>query len=431
MKLFDSLPRVQCQLKHLLRLPVLSGTGNIRLLAAVSCLALAACGGGGSTSTSASTPTPPITPPPVNNTVAMIVDSGPSGASGTINQPYVSVTICQPGTATCQTIDHILVDTGSYGLRIIAPGVLDPSLTFPSVQTAAGAAVAECVKFTSGYTWGSVKLADVKLGGEVAASLPINIVGDSSATFASPPSACSNGLSNLGTVASLGANGILGIGVFKEDCGSVCVNSASSGMYYACTGNSCTGTSLPLAQQVFNPVSAFPQDNNGVVLVLPAVPAGGSNSVTGSLIFGIGTQTNNTFASETVYATNNVGNFTTTYKGKALGSSYLDSGSNGYYFPDSTITLCTSSDGFYCPAATLSLSAVNTSGDSTRPASGTVNFNLENIDKLASAVTAASVGGTAGSSTFDWGLPFFFGRRVFVAIENASTPKGKGPYWAY
>ena len=30
-----------------------------------------------------------------------------------------------------------------------------------------------------------------------------------------------------------------------------------------------------------------------------------------------------------------------------------------------------------------------------------------------------------------WGLPFFFGRNVFVAIEGQSTPAGVGPYWAY
>ncbi|MES2072162.1 MAG: DUF3443 domain-containing protein [Pseudomonadota bacterium] len=365
----------------------------------------------------------------VNNTVAMTVDNGPPAANGVINQPYVSVTICRPGTAVCQTIDHILVDTGSYGLRIIAPGILDPALALPAVLTSSGAQVGECVKFTSGYTWGSVQKADVKLGGEVASALSVNIVGDTAPAFAATPTECSSGVSNLGTVANLGANGILGIGVFNEDCGSACVNSAVSGTYYGCTANSCLSTSLPLAQQVANPVAAFARDNNGVILVLPAVPAGGATSLTGSLIFGIGSQANNAFASETVYATNNVGNFTTTYKGKALTASYLDSGSNGYYFSDSTIAKCSTSSGFYCPPSTLSLSAVNTSSGGA--ASGTINFILVNVDNLPSSVTAAAVGGSAGSNTFDWGLPFFFGRRVFVAIENAATPKGKGPYWAY
>ena len=32
---------------------------------------------------------------------------------------------------------------------------------------------------------------------------------------------------------------------------------------------------------------------------------------------------------------------------------------------------------------------------------------------------------------FDWGLPFFFGRRVFTAIEAQATPAGNGPYFAF
>jgi hypothetical protein len=40
------------------------------------------------------------------------------------------------------------------------------------------------------------------------------------------------------------------------------------------------------------------------------------------------------------------------------------------------------------------------------------------------------LGGTF-SGGFDWGLPFFFGRNVFVAIQGQSTPGGTAPYWAY
>ena len=35
------------------------------------------------------------------------------------------------------------------------------------------------------------------------------------------------------------------------------------------------------------------------------------------------------------------------------------------------------------------------------------------------------------SSYFDWGLPFFFGRRIFTAIESRVTPAGNGPYYAF
>ena len=150
-------------------------------------------------------------------------------------------------------------------------------------------------------------------------------------------------------------------------------------------------------------------------------------------IFGIDTQSNNAIGSATVYAADSRGNFTTTYKGSALTSSFLDSGSNGLFFPDSTIPLCFGSRGFYCPASTLSLSAVNTSANGA--ASGTVNFTVENLLALAGTVRAASVGGSIGRNPhlrfFDWGMPFFFGRTVFVAFDGANTLHGTGPYWAY
>lgn len=35
------------------------------------------------------------------------------------------------------------------------------------------------------------------------------------------------------------------------------------------------------------------------------------------------------------------------------------------------------------------------------------------------------------SGGFDWGLPFFFARYVYVAIDGKNTPSGQGPYWAF
>jgi hypothetical protein len=370
-----------------------------------------------------------------SNVAVVVIDSGPAGVNGIINLPFVSVTLCRPNTnpSVCQTIDHVLVDTGSFGLRLIAPGVLDPALALPAVTGSAGNPVGECAQFFSGFVWGAVRRADVKIAGEIASSLPVQLVSDTDAAFKSVPSGCSNTGGNIGTtVAALGANGILGVGLFNQDCGSACATQVIAGTYYECTASSCTGTVMPLANQVANPVAAFTTDNNGVVLAMPAVAAGGATTLTGALIFGIDTQTNNKIGSATVYATNSRGNFTTTYKGTSLASSFLDSGSNGLFFADATIPLCSASPGFYCPATTLSLSAVNTS---LNGASGTVNFTIENLQALDVTVRAASVGGTIGritrSKAFDWGMPFFFGRTVFMAIDGASTLHGPGPYWAY
>ncbi len=81
-----------------------------------------------------------------------------------------------------------------------------------------------------------------------------------------------------------------------------------------------------------------PSDNNGVLISLPTVPNGGSPTVNGSLIFGIGTQSNNGLGMATVYAVpdtgNNAGNFITTFDGNSYPQSFIDSGSNGFFFPN-------------------------------------------------------------------------------------------------
>jgi hypothetical protein len=374
-----------------------------------------------------------VTPP--QNTVAVTVDGGPTGATGQFNVPYVSVTVCRPGTTVCQTIDHIMVDTGSYGLRLIAP--LDSTLALPAVTSTTGAAVGECGQFVSGYTWGAVVQADIKLGGETASAQSVQVIGQAPGSSTTVPSTCTSTGSNLGTVAALGANGILGVGLFQQDCGSACVASAVSGTYYACssTGSgTCTAVAMPLAQQVGNPVAAFASDNNGVVLTMPTVNTGGATTLAGTLTFGIGTQDNNALGSATRYAANANGYFTVVYKGTTMSSSFIDSGSNGLFFNDTTIATCKTSTDFYCPASPLTLSATTMAYDSS--ASSTISFMVEDIDKLDASVVAAWVGGPngtlsgrhpTGGNAFDLGLPFFFGRTVYVGNELNAT----GPYWAY
>ncbi|MTV39370.1 DUF3443 family protein [Duganella radicis] len=368
----------------------------------------------------------------LSNSTAILVDSGPSGVNGVINVPYVSVTVCRPGTSICQTIDHVLLDTGSYGLRLLA-SQLNSTLALPAVSTAAGEDAGVCGKFISGYTWGAVRQADVRIADEAASGISIQVIGDSGASYSSTPSTCSSAGADIGTLPALGAKGILGVGMFKQDCGTACVNAAVSGVYYACASGSCAPSAMPLARQISNPVASFAVNNNGLLISMPAVGTAGLTSVSGTLIFGVNTQSNNIVASETIYQANRNGDFTTTYKGKAYSASFIDSGSNGYFFTDSTIRQCSGGD-FYCPASALSLSATNSAADGS--ASGTVSFNVVNMVGLASTITAAQVGGTVGSSTsagtyFDWGMPFFYGRRVFVVMEGASAAGKTGPYWAY
>jgi len=411
-------------------------------------LALAsACGGGGSSSGGG----PP--PPTGQNVAPIIVDSGPAAAVNIVNTAYVTVTLCAPGGTTCQTIDHVSVDTASFGFRVIA-SVLNSSLAqaLPQTQASSGQPLVECTQFADGYVWGPVKTADLKIGGEEAASVPIQVIGDSAFPTSTVPTDCSSlGKTNENTVAAFGANGILGIGVFREDCGPGCATGMPAGTplpgwYYSCPSSGCTGTLTPVAQQVQNPVFHFTTDNNGVIVELQSVGAAGAPTASGSLVFGIDTQSNNALGMATVLTVDaNVGEFTTQFNtqtaNQTLAASIIDSGSNGLFFPDSDSTMIACKDstgnptGFYCPASVQSLSATM---QSVTGITKNVSFSIASADSLLSSnpnyFAFSNLGGPSGptfANSFDWGLPFFYGRNVFVAIEGQTTSAGMGPYVAF
>lgn len=400
---------------------------------------LAACGGGGGSSTASTTPATPTAATPAQaptvssvsaavdagpNVLAMVVDRGLNGNA--INSPYVTVTVCQPGTTVCQDVDHVLVDTGSTGLRLTSATVT--ALNLPGITTVSGAALAECAQFASGYTWGAVRRADVRLASQTASNVPVQVIGDAGVPTA--PGDCSG---NGGSLDPAGAaKGILGVGLFTQDCGPPCeVNTTPPPVYFGCSSGSCTSTLTPASSQLTNPVTLLPTDNNGVAMVLPGVPAGGAGRATGALILGIGTQTNNQLGAATVLKTSAAGYFSTVYKGTTYGKSFIDSGSNGLFFHDTALKVCTVSKEFFCPEAPLALTATQVSNGGV---SREVSFTIESVDALAAQVAAANIGGSAGaalSQAFDWGLPFFYGRTVFTAISGAHTPGGQGPYWAW
>jgi hypothetical protein len=362
------------------------------------------------------------------NVQAITVNSGPSGNYA--NGAFTSVTVCVPGTSTCQTIDGVLVDTGSAGLRILSSAL---TISLPQQKAPNGNPVVECVPFVSGYTWGPVQTADIQMAGETASSLPIQVLSDSAFPVTS---ACSSNGPAENTINALGANGLLGIGNFVQDCGDACALTGASnpGLYYECPTSGCVVVGQSVSQQVQNPVALFATDNNGVIIELPAVTAPVA-SVSGSLVFGIGTQSNNGLNGATVYTVDASGNFTTSYKNQSYSQSFLDSGSNGLYFLTASVAgipACADASFFYCPSATQALSASNKGSNG---ASGQVNFSVANADSLFNnnphAFVFAELAGPNSISGFDWGLPFFFGRNVFTAIEGKSTPGGNGPYWAY
>jgi hypothetical protein len=363
---------------------------------------------------------------PINNTLSVVVNSGPNGDY--VNGLFTSVVVCVAGTSNCQTIGGILVDTGSMGLRILNTAL---TLSLPQRTTTSGAPMVECAQFEDGFTWGPVDTADVKLAGETASAIPIQVIGENQ--FPNIPQACSSTGTSEDTLADLGANGILGVGSFREDCGPACASTTSSNpaFYFGCPASGCTVAAVQTINQLQNPVWLFSSDNNGVAIQLPTVVAGGAAVVNGSMIFGIGTQSNNALGSAKVQTLDGNGNFTTIYNGLSYTGSFIDSGSNGLFFLDTATTgiqTCADISDFYCPPRTQSLSATTRGGNGVTQA---ISFSVGNAGQLNGRFTAFAELGGPNPGSFDWGLPFFFGRTVFVSIEGQTAPGGTSPYWAY
>jgi hypothetical protein len=382
------------------------------------------------------------------NTIAISVDGG-SGTftNGYGNAPYVTVKLCQPGTTNCATIDNILLDTGSSGLRIWE-GDLPSGFTLPS-STVTGGTLNECLPFLDSYAWGTVATADLELAGEKAASLPVQLINGNAAPTTCSSTVATTGSPQVSSEADLGARGILGIGNYQSDCGTYCATSPTQSLdiYFACSSSaasSCTQVAVPVAQQIVNPVALFSGDNNGIAVQFPSVAAGGVTSVTGTLTFGIGTQSNNTPPSGlTVLTLDDIGNFTTTFQGGPFVDSFFDTGSNGLFFGTINSTTLVTSTGitacnlggngspnsfWYCPSSELSENA--TIASTMNPSvSKVVSFQVGNVKNLAGAAYGDLAGPNDSSipnagKIFDWGLPFFFGRTVYVGLEGTSSSIG-------
>ena len=477
------------------------------LVAIATIFALSSCGGGGDSSTSALRcatvncqnlgPTVSTTFIQTNNNLRVDVDdNGPHKGLGiNTNVPYVTVTVCELGavrtdTSRCSTIDHVLVDTGSVGLRVLASKVT--ALASVTLDQTTGNPAWECFPFVIGGLWGRNAVGDVWMGEQQAPAVRMQLIDDVSGK--TPPDNCISITDNsiATTAGALGANGILGIGTTVVDCGGDCANNTyqfdrtsayvSPSLYYDCKGTSdpknCTLTSIPTNYQVINPVWNLPDGklgehyNNGVVLVMPAIPDSqvGAATAHGELIFGMGSQANNTMPVGTVpvliSTTSNSNSYLsikTEFKGHVYDNSYLDTGTNGLFFTDTSSTPITSCDlkpldvqaYWYCPFNDLkNLQALLYDGDATsNSAALKVMFQVANFDVLGGTSNAAFSGIAAGinnlnpsynannpagqskyipdTKTFAWGMPFFYGKKVYMSIIDLDAATPQQPWYAW
>ncbi|HEY0748469.1 MAG TPA: DUF3443 family protein, partial [Steroidobacteraceae bacterium] len=284
-----------------------------------------------------------------------------------------------------------------------------------------------------------VALADVTLAGESALKVPVQIM-DDTGSGAPPPATCGANGSLINTVSGFGANGVLGLGVLIQDCGQSCVAPATPlPFYYGCTAAGvCNAENVALTGQVANVAAMFTADNNGILVNLPnLVNANGDAVVQGELIFGLSTQSDNLMpaAGLTVLGADGSGHFTATYNGSGTAlPALIDSGTDAYAFDDPAMAVCSAGAfiGYYCPAVPpQSAHAVNT-GVGVNNASSTIDFAIADPNSfVAGAAAFIQLGGGGGSTKFTWGMPFFYGRKVYFGFDQRSAGTITGPFYAY
>jgi hypothetical protein len=304
--------------------------------------------------------------PPVGSNIIPITFGTAPYANPPVNQPLVSVTICVPGTNHCQTIDNLLLDTGSFGVRIFRslisialPAVNDPS------NVGAGFAQAECVGYLTGSQWGAIVQADVQMGGQTASGVNIQEIDASYPSGIPTSSDCASEAAV--DPASSRYNGIVGVGFLTNDCGSGCVTSQSTNYFKCAEGSTCTSAPVSAQYQTENPVSKMPQGyNNGVAITLPAMGYCGRSGLTGYLALGVGTEQNNTPQLNVDVLKADPIDLTihTVFEGQQY-RAFIDSGTNTYNFnpPASEageLADCGSGSlapGFFCPSDSPNYSA--------------------------------------------------------------------------
>ena len=363
-----------------------------------------------------------------NNVLPVCVGSCGTPNFEAPNIPYVSVTICVPGTNNCQTIDHILVSTRLVGLRIFASEL---NLPLAPITDSSGNAIGECYQSAAGdvAVWGPMVSASVTLASEPAVTIPIQLMqGD----FGPPPKGCEV---TSNTPDGFAAKGVLGVGPLAQDCGSDCLTVNSKNMYYDCPSTGCVNTTaMPLAQQIGNPVAALPIDNNGVSLTFSTLSDGATTTATGYLVLGLGTSTNNASKPTNVFATNSSGAIMSTVAGTS-GTAWIDSMNQINAFYDKSLALCSNDPELYCPSSETQISAtiMGTSGSPSVALTFPVGNGQTMMDSpqvTTDDFASPDFAGAQNSPIF-WGLPFFFGRTVYVGIAGKTVFTNTGPLYGY
>lgn len=327
------------------------------------------------------------------------------------NRMTIGVTLCPVGATDrtrCRAIPHVMVDTGSTGLRIQATAIRGSVHDFAPALSRQNRPLVECQKFVGvhNYAWGSIRRADVYIGTEVVHDLAVEFVNDPD--YRAPRSCRSNS-----TVTS---NGTLGIGWRRID--------ALTFQAYGSSGNP-TLNAQNDDNHLHNPVAMLATHNNGEVFDFPALKDG-DTSVPGTITFGVDTDASNTIPASASYVPlDRNGHFTTTLFKRSYPDSYIDSGTTDLTFASTQIRKCPgtiATNSYFNPsntyfAATLHENPGALPADGTRDPDVAIRFLIADQPTSCNAHppdVGYTATGTKAPDLFVWGAPFFIGRRVFL-----------------
>ncbi len=378
---------------------------------------------------------------PADNVIPVTV--GRSLVSPSVNVPLVTIKVCVPGTQICQSIDHVLLDTGSTGLSIFSNttgGEINTTMTpLPHLQDVLGRNIYDCFAYGDGFVdAGGMYQADVYIGNHKAPIQTIGVFGDSETYFSTlcqrnpvvntQPSGDYVIQSPSGTIGR-GINGILGIAPYKLSLINETTAQACDSLF-SCVAYQYTSVNAPS-----NILSRLTTDNNGFTLSLPSltIPADSeynSPPFTGNIILGINTKSNNIITSTPIYLSSE--GYIFCYSGSWKANILFDTGGVAYFIGNSLINLLTPY-GYSIVYGDFIALPDNESLHITLPSYDAHNTKINLEITISDTATMKKI--WAGSvipdlvftnnipqlsNTFDFGIPFFFGKNVSFLFDGAT-----------
>lgn len=384
---------------------------------------IASCSSGSSNNTS-STP----------NQVPISIGSGLNGDG--INTMYISLTMCSNSSGTsCQTVDNIILDTGSFGVKINKSALPESFvLILPRVTTNAGNEVYACNTFGSGYVFADEHYAALNLAGTMTNDVVVQII-ENSPSAEIPDSCIAKG--PFDDFSNFGANGIIGINpaLTLSNSSVLLYKKDINGIYKALTSSEESG--LPVLNQ--NPLPSLVTNNNGFVVSIPPVTQNTNTNVTGTLILGINTEANNQITNQTNLIVASESDLSVVCNSACFYSkisnpestipAVFDSGTNGWVFMSNTLPQC---DYGYCPTSptvwTSSVYSYNFAANESYPISATISADeVVNGQSISFAVMPGWGYYNYNNQTL-YGSPFFFGKNIYVVFP---TQQNVNPIWGF